>query len=219
MTRHSFGADIAAYVIAAGDSETVGSITGNHTLLVPDQSVSFYTAPSPGGSQVTDLLDALSTPVTTVTTDSNGAIPAFSGPDDGTRLLWADASGGAGPRALMVATDIGADLATVEAAIAAAQASLAGLATVATTGDYSDLDGAPTLADVATTGAYSDLSDAPAPGMQYVTKIGGTWSVRSSTAPDTSRPALWIGPSPAPPAAPTTTGYAIAGDLWVATPA
>jgi len=36
-----------------------------------------------------------------------------------------------------------------------------GLATVATTGAYSDLSGTPTLATVATTGAYSDLSGTP----------------------------------------------------------
>jgi hypothetical protein len=35
---------------------------------------------------------------------------------------------------------------------------ISGLATVATTGAYSDLTGTPTLATVATTGAYSDLS-------------------------------------------------------------
>ena len=38
---------------------------------------------------------------------------------------------------------------------------VSGLATVATTGAYSDLSGAPSLATVATTGAYSDLSGTP----------------------------------------------------------
>ena len=37
-----------------------------------------------------------------------------------------------------------------------------GLATVATTGSYSDLSGVPSLATVATTGSYSDLSNVPA---------------------------------------------------------
>jgi len=38
---------------------------------------------------------------------------------------------------------------------------ISGLATVATTGAYSDLTGTPTLATVATTGAYSDLTGTP----------------------------------------------------------
>ena len=43
----------------------------------------------------------------------------------------------------------------------AAKANTADLATVATTGAYSDLTGTPTLATVATSGSYSDLSDQP----------------------------------------------------------
>ena len=39
----------------------------------------------------------------------------------------------------------------------------ASLATVATTGAYSDLTGKPSLATVATTGAYSDLTGTPTP--------------------------------------------------------
>lgn len=55
-----------------------------------------------------------------------------------------------------------ADLATV--ATTGAYSDLSGtptLATVATTGAYSDLSGTPTLATVATSGAYSDLSGTP----------------------------------------------------------
>lgn len=214
MTRHAFGADLSAYVIAAGDSETVGSITGNHTLLVPGQVVSFYTAAT-AGVQITDLIDALNTAVATVTTDDNGAIPALSGPDDGTRSMWADASGGAGPRALIIATDIGADLAIAESNVATLQAATAGLSMVATTGAYHDLSGTPVLATVATTGDFGDLGNRPVLGIQYVVK-SGPWPFRAPTAPDAFRPAMWIGPSPAPPA---TTGYALPGDLWVATPA
>ena len=46
-------------------------------------------------------------------------------------------------------------------AITLSTADISGLATVASTGAYSDLTGAPTLATVATTGAYSDLSGTP----------------------------------------------------------
>jgi hypothetical protein len=215
LTRHSFGGDIAAYVIAAGSAETVGSITGNHTLLVPGQIVGFYTAAT-GGTQITDLLDGLGTPITTVMSDSTGALPQFVGPVDGTRAMWADASGGAGPRALIIATDISADLAVAEVQIAANEAGLAALATVATSGAYADLAGAPALATVATSGAYADLAGAPAPGLQYVTKSGGVWPARASTAPDPARPCVWRGPAPAPSyGAP----YALTGDTWEAWPA
>jgi len=46
-------------------------------------------------------------------------------------------------------------------AITLSTADISGLATVASTGAYSDLTGAPTLATVATTGAYSDLTGTP----------------------------------------------------------
>jgi trimeric autotransporter adhesin len=46
----------------------------------------------------------------------------------------------------------------------AGKANTSSLATVATTGKYSDLTGTPTLATVATTGSYSDLTGAPSLG-------------------------------------------------------
>jgi len=57
-----------------------------------------------------------------------------------------------------------ADLPTVNGPLATAlglKANASSLATVATTGAYSDLSGTPTLATVATSGAYSDLSGTP----------------------------------------------------------
>ena len=65
-------------------------------------------------------------------------------------------------------TEAGAGSATDKALVPSNVSSLSitssqvsGLATVATTGAYSDLSGTPTLATVATTGAYSDLSGTP----------------------------------------------------------
>src|SRR6056300_697307 len=49
---------------------------------------------------------------------------------------------------------------------------ISGLATVATTGAYSDLSGTPTLATVATTGAYSDLSGTPTLGTASAEDVG-----------------------------------------------
>ena len=73
--------------------------------------------------------------------------------------------------ATTTATSIGlkantADLATV--ATTGAYSDLTGtptLSTVATTGSYSDITGTPALATVATTGSYNDLSDAPTGGV------------------------------------------------------
>lgn len=60
-----------------------------------------------------------------------------------------------------------------------AKAATASLATVATSGLYSDLTGTPTLATVATTGAYSDLTGTPtipSAGTDFVALSGGSFS-------------------------------------------
>ena len=49
---------------------------------------------------------------------------------------------------------------------------ISGFATVATTGAYSDLSGAPALATVATTGAYADLSGKPTLGTAAALDVG-----------------------------------------------
>ena len=55
---------------------------------------------------------------------------------------------------------------------AVAASEVSGLATVATTGAYSDLTGTPTLATVATTGAYSDLTGTPTLGTAAALDVG-----------------------------------------------
>jgi hypothetical protein len=55
---------------------------------------------------------------------------------------------------------------------AVAASEVSGLATVATTGAYSDLSGTPALATVATTGAYSDLSGTPTLGTAAALDVG-----------------------------------------------
>src|SRR6056300_1575913 len=57
-------------------------------------------------------------------------------------------------------------------AVTLSTADISGLATVASTGAYSDLTGAPTLATVATTGAYSDLSGTPTLGTASAEDVG-----------------------------------------------
>jgi len=206
---HLFGGTIADYVVTYGPS--------GELYLAADTEVWFYNAET-GGTRYTDgLTDLTGTPITSVTSDATGAIPQLRGPE-GVTEMWADANQGTGPRRLMVAADLG-DLEGVVAGLSGevdgVSAAVDALATVASTGEYDDLINKPTLAAVATTGAYSDLVGAPAPGLQIVTKTGGTWPVRASTAPDTSRLAAWVGPAPAPP---VDAGYALPGDLWWPTP-
>jgi hypothetical protein len=111
VTRHLFGGDIAAWTTDLGDSATSqSSQAGNLALFIPNAVIAFWSAQT-GGSLVTDLLDSLGTPASTISSDANGEIPTFSGPDtspDETLLLWADGSGdGSGPRRAMLAIDLG----------------------------------------------------------------------------------------------------------------
>jgi len=213
LARHLFGAGIGDFVVAPGGSVTVDGISGYEVILVPGTVIQFYDAPT-AGTPVTDLEDLTFTAITTVTADTTGAIPQFYGPDT-VRSMWGDANGGAGPRHLMIATDIGNDLATAEATIASLQAGNAALAAVANSGSYADLTGTPALATVAESGAYSDLSGTPAPGLQTVVKTGGSWPLRSTTAPDATRQCQWTGPEPAPPSG---GGYALPLDSWLPVP-
>lgn len=108
MARHRFGST-ADFVITLG--------AGDAATLEPGTSVTCWNAAS-GGTQHTDLTDTDGTtpiPGGTLTTDSTGAVPEFFGPD-GVRSLYLDANSGSGPRRRTLATDIGEDLTTAEAA-------------------------------------------------------------------------------------------------------
>lgn len=211
MARHTFGMTLTDWVFEAG--------AGGEAILAGGVAVTFWSERT-GGIQYEDLLDEGGSPATSVTsgdgtTIPTGFIPPFSGPD-GITSMWADAGGGS--RAIIMANDVG-DLFPVVDDIASGLASVVttvdGLATVATTGQYDDLTGAPVLATVATTGAYADLTGKPPLGLQVVQKLGGTWPVRASTAPDTGRMAMWVGPEPAPPSG---GSYALLNDIWMVTP-
>lgn len=210
--RHKFGMSPADWVFTAG--------TGGEAILQGGVAVTFWNAQT-GGTQITDLLtaDENMTPISQVISGDGssiplGVIPEFWGPE-GVTELWADA-GGTG-RAKMTATDFGDTINQVEtntAQLASLAVTVTGFSTVATTGEYDDLTGAPVLALVATTGSYNDLSNKPPLGLQVVQKLGGSWPVRATSAPDASRMAMWVGPEPAPPAG---GSYAQANDLWMVT--
>jgi hypothetical protein len=78
-------------------------------------------------------------------------------------LVNADMGGTVDPAKIdkIDSTDSVTSVAGRTGAVVLSTADISGLATVATTGAYSDLSGTPSLATVATTGAYSDLSGTP----------------------------------------------------------
>jgi len=78
-------------------------------------------------------------------------------------LVNADMGGTVSPSKIdkIDSTDSVTSVAGRTGAVTLSTADISGLATVASTGAYSDLTGTPTLATVATTGAYSDLTGTP----------------------------------------------------------
>lgn len=133
MARHLFGGSIPDYVVTPGDSVTVGGVTGNQVLLVPAEAVTFWSDPSTG-TQYTDLLDLTNSAITGVTSDADGALPQFYGPD-GITVMWADASGS---RRLIIATDLGTDVGTLQSTVATLQATVDTLTAYAPTFVYRD---------------------------------------------------------------------------------
>lgn len=114
MTRHSFCGDMASWVMDTGTATTSASgLPGDFMVAIGSQEVTFWNAAT-GGSQYTDLIDANGNPVTSVTSGADGSLPQVSGPD-GVNVMWADASGGAGPRRVAIATDLGAQADAIQA--------------------------------------------------------------------------------------------------------
>ena len=92
-------------------------------------------------------------------------------------LVNADMGGTVDPAKIdkIDSTDSVTSVAGRTGAVVLSTADISGLATVATSGAYSDLSGTPSLATVATTGAYSDLSGTPdVPDFQTITISSNT---------------------------------------------
>jgi hypothetical protein len=111
MARRTFGGGTADFV--------AGVAAGTSILEVAPGSVLTMWSALTGGSQVTDLLNSAGSATATITTDAYGNIPPFSGPNDGTAVLWADAGAG---RVTLHATDTEARVAAVESTAAAGPA-------------------------------------------------------------------------------------------------
>lgn len=113
---HLFGGGIADYVIAAG--------SGGALVLAADAPVWFYNARIGGTRYEAGLTDFNGAVITEVTSDANGAIPQLRSPGPSVRSMWADASGGAGPRRLMIAVDLSDEVAELVAQVATLEATL-----------------------------------------------------------------------------------------------
>lgn len=121
MTRSTFGGTDDDYVSSPfniGGRKVHGAL--------PNTIVTFWSAKT-GGTQYTDLLNEAGGAVASITSDADGFLPQFQGPD-GVLQMWADAGGG---RKMLETRSTAA----VSAAVAAAAASAAAAAAVGTTTD------------------------------------------------------------------------------------
>lgn len=119
MSRHLFSGTLDAWTFDLGDAALAGSgADGFLAIVVPTVECTFWDSPILG-TQYTDLTDLGGSPIESITSDSDGEIGQFYGPDDANiRAMWIDASGGAGPRRQIIAVDLGDEMAAALAAIA-----------------------------------------------------------------------------------------------------
>lgn len=118
--RYLYGRNRADWVMQAGELTESGGLVPE---LVPDTAVTLWDAET-GGLQVTDLLDPDSmTPLgSSISTDVDGNIPAFLGPD-GTTTLWGSASlDGSATRYAMVPVDLGDEITNLDTRVTTLEA-------------------------------------------------------------------------------------------------
>jgi hypothetical protein len=138
---HLFGGTLADFLVIPG--------AGGVLNLDAGKAVWFYNAESGGTRYTEGLTDLAGATITEVTSDSTGGIPQLRGPV-GVATMWADATEGAGPRRLMVASDIGDDL-------------LVALGRITTVEAYTNLDRQITLYRDRTTGEWPTRPDTALP--------------------------------------------------------
>jgi hypothetical protein len=154
--------------IATNAEATTG--TNDTTAMTPAKTKTVVDAAVVGGVQYQGTFDA-SSPAD-LSNAEKGDLYVISGAGTYQGQVWAvgdhllineDMGGTVSPSKIdqVDNTDAVTSVAGKTGAVALVPADVTGLATVASTGSYSDLSGTPTLAAVATTGAYSDLSGTP----------------------------------------------------------
>ena len=154
--------------IATSAEATAG--TNDLTAMTPAKTKSVVDAAVVGGVTYQGTFDASSPADLSNATKGDLYIISVAGTYQGQTwavgdhlLINADMGGTLDPAKIdkVDNTDSVTSVAGRTGAVTLSTADISGLATVASTGAYSDLTGAPTLATVATTGAYSDLSGTP----------------------------------------------------------
>lgn len=93
MTRQIFGGKVSDVIYTSAE----GVVTEPNVAV----DVTFWSDETSLTTQITDLTDMFNNPITSVNTDTTGQLPQFMGPAAGTTWMWADANGGAGPRAVV----------------------------------------------------------------------------------------------------------------------
>ena len=165
--------------IATSAEATAG--TNDLTAMTPAKTKSVVDAAVVGGVTYQGTFDASSPADLSNATKGDLYIISVAGTYQGQAwavgdhlLINADMGGTLDPAKIdkVDNTDSVTSVAGRTGAITLSTADISGLATVASTGAYSDLTGAPTLATVATTGAYSDLSGTPTLGTASAEDVG-----------------------------------------------
>lgn len=148
---------------------TFSSVTGQ---LAPGVNVTLWNART-AGTQITDLLNISSSPVSVATSDSYGFL-AFYGPDNYTGTLWAD--GGVGSRVAIYPVDSGNATAVV------------GAASIDALADVDTVSAAPTDGQVLTWDSGSDkwIPETPASATGIAaTIVDAKGDIIAATAADT----------------------------------
>jgi hypothetical protein len=107
LGRRRFGGKVEDWTFA---------FSGVNLVKAPSVTLTFYTALT-GGSQITDLQTTVGGAISSVTTDANGNVGEFYGPDSVWKMA-ADANAGAGPRVWLLSNDMGDELSTLRAYLA-----------------------------------------------------------------------------------------------------
>jgi hypothetical protein len=165
--------------IATSAEATAG--TNDLTAMTPAKTKSVVDAAVVGGVTYQGTFDASSPADLSNATKGDLYIISVAGTYQGQTwavgdhlLINADMGGTLDPAKIdkVDNTDSVTSVAGRTGAVTLSTADISGLATVASTGAYSDLSGTPTLATVATTGAYSDLSGTPTLGTASAEDVG-----------------------------------------------
>lgn len=165
----------ASHTHSIDDLTTTGTasastfLRGDGTWATPSGS-----GGSAGSVNSTDILDSTAIGRSVLTATDGGAARAAIGA--GTSSLTVTGSGSASTASRSDHTHSISGVTGLQSALDA-KVSASGLAAVATSGNYTDINGRPTLSTVATSGNYTDLSNRPTIPAQFAPVAGTNVSI------------------------------------------